>query len=171
MADLLPDAPPPSGGRWPRDWHDYANYQVVHDSQMTALYNEGVVVRDTLEFIEGRARTGVLLEVNLRGRVHTAAGAILTVNKWLVVEPREGAPRVRTREYDYHAHVLHPRPGRDLFRYDNAHGDIDTLHRHRFDLDGTDRGTQPVDPDTMPPLSWIIREADWLAGFLRDHPG
>lgn len=95
---------------------------------MTTLYDEGLVVRDTLKFID--VRDGNLLrEVNLMGRVQTTSGAILTVNKWLIAEDREGSRRVRTREYDYHAYVREPAPRRDIFRYDNCHGDVDTLHR------------------------------------------
>lgn len=134
---------------------------------MDALHNEGVVTRDTLQFIETRD-AGALLEVNLFGRVHTASGALLHVNKWLAVEERSGIAYVMTRLYDYHAYLPHGGKTlqRDLFRYDNSHGDVDTLHRHRFDVEGVDHGKQDIAPERMPPLSFIIKETEWLGAYL-----
>lgn len=166
MVDLLPEPPPPPGGHWPRNWHEYQNYQVVHSAYMTVLYEEGVVIRDTLQFIETRDG-GLLLQVNLLGRVHTASGALLHVNKWLDVEDRGGVTCVMTGLYDYHAY-LPDRNGsqRNLFRYDNSHGGVETLHRHRFDIEGTDRGQVDVVPERMPPLSHVIEETEWLGRHL-----
>jgi len=132
---------------------------------MAALINEGVVTRETLrfsEFLDGNR----LIEVNLAGRLATSSGGILSVDKWLTVDDRDGRLYVRTREYSYHAWILRPSPRRDLFRYDNSHGAFDTLHRHRFDTDGAERGSDPIEADLMPPLADVIREAEFLARYL-----
>jgi hypothetical protein len=165
VADLLPDPPTPSGGPWPRKWHRYEGYRLVHDKQHEALRSERVVLRDTVTFYEIRDRRGRLVEVNVKGRIKTRAGAILVVNKWLSVRTQKDRVVVRTREYDYHAFMRGPR--RDLFRYDNCHGAPDTLHRHRFDVDGVAREDVPIPVAAMPLLAHVVREADFLARYLR----
>jgi uncharacterized protein DUF6516 len=165
MADLLPDAPTPPGP-WPRDWHEYSNYQVVHERHMEALASEGVVVHETLRFLEIFEGTD-LIEVNLVGRLETLSGGIVSVDKWLTVDDRDGRFYVRTREYSYHAWVRFPAPRRDLFRYDNSHGDFDTLHRHCFNVDGGEHDSVAIKPEWMPPLADVIREAEFLARYLR----
>ncbi|MCY4615901.1 MAG: hypothetical protein OXC71_05865, partial [Chloroflexi bacterium] len=51
-------------------------------------------------------------------------------------------------------------PVRDLFRYDNCHGGLDTLHRHTFDADGREHGVTEISHDAMPWLSEVIEEAE-----------
>ena len=162
---MAPDAPDVGAAprrRWPRGWHNYDNYRVTHDNHMDALVEEGVVVRDTLTFRENRDAAGRLVEVNLRGRIETANGGVLVVNKWLDVRH---APRaeVRTHEYAYHAFVRAAPRRRDLFRYDNCHGGLETLHRHAFGPDGNPTGIEPVAHDELPPLDQIIRETEEAA--------
>ena len=134
---------------------------------MNALFDEGVVVRDTQRFRENITADGRMTEVNLRGRVYTASGAVLVVNKWLEVRYRARV-EVRTHEYAYHAFVRSLPRRRDLFRYDNCHGGLDTLHRHHFGPDGEPQGSEPIAHHQLPWLSEIIREAeDAAAGILR----
>ena len=59
------------------------------------------------------------------------------------------APEVRTGEYRYHAWLPGP-PRRDLFRYDNCHGGLDTLHRHGYGPDGRELDPQPVTHADLP---------------------
>lgn len=135
MVDRFPDPPALADRRWSRSWHNYEQYQVVHQNHMEALVSEGTVVRDTILFRESWSASS-LVEVNVRGRVHTISGAILTVNKWLEVETLHGRVSVRTREYDYHAHLAVAGRPQNLFRYDNCHGDVESLHKHEFDVGG-----------------------------------
>ena len=83
MADQLPNFAPTPGGRWARGWHEYSNYQVVHENHIQALLNESVITRDTTRFVETVDANGQLLAVNLLGRIVTSGGAIVIVNKWL----------------------------------------------------------------------------------------
>ena len=131
---------------------------------MNVLSEEGVVTRDTLSFREIRRR-GELYRINLRGRVHTAHGAVLVVNKWLDVRHRRQV-EVRTFEYAYHAFVRRPSPRRDLFRYDNCHGGLDTLHCHRYVEPGGLVNLEPIAHDQLPWLSEIIREAESAAATI-----
>lgn len=128
---------------------------------MDGLVAEGVVVRDTQSF-RGNLRDGRLFEVNLRGRVLTASGGVLVVNKWLEVRHQPRA-EVRTREYAYHAFVRALPRRRDLFRYDNCHGGLDTLHRHGYDARGEPVAVEPIRHDELPLLSEIIRETEQAA--------
>jgi hypothetical protein len=150
-----------------RDWHAYGNYKVVHENQMAVLIDDGTVVRDTQTFRESRdTRTGDLVAVNLRGRVHTTSGGILVVNKWLEVRHAAGQVEVRTREYNYHAFIRKPPPRRDMFRYDNCHGSLDTLHCHHFNDEGEPLMSEMIRHDRMPFHSEIIREAESRAAAL-----
>lgn len=169
MADQLPDLAPTPGGRWPRRWHEYANYQVVHDRHIEALVDEGVISEHQLSFIGIVDASGETIRVNLRGRLQTGCGGVVIVNKWLAVRRgRANRLEVVTSEYDYHAFTRHP-VRMDLFRDDSCHG-LDTLHRHCFDTDGVEADhTQPVELERMPPLSEVIREADALARWLADY--
>lgn len=128
---------------------------------MDTLVAEDVVVRDTQTFRENK-RGGRLFEVNLRGRVYTANGGVLVVNKWLEVRYRSRA-EVRTREYAYHAFARAQPRRRDLFRYDNCHGGLDTLHRHHYDERGEQSFVEPISHEELPPLSEIIRETEYAA--------
>lgn len=134
---------------------------------MRALAKEGLVVRDTLRFVEV-TRRGTILAVNLRGRVETRSGAVLTVNKWLATTIRpDGRVAVLTSEYDYHAYVRFPRHQQNVFRYDNCHGPVETLHRHRYDFDGRPGEPVPIALPNMPPLNVIVREAEFYGRLLR----
>jgi len=76
---------------------------------------------------------------------------------------------VQTREYSYHGRFT-PGPrrkGQDVFRYDNCHGGLDTLHRHRFDTEGIQRGQDAVAIDVMPNLREVIQEVEFYAVYLR----
>lgn len=73
---------------------------------------------------------------------------------------------VKTEEYSYHAFVRTPQPRRDLFRYDNSHGGLDTLHRHTFDDEGRELALQAIEHDLLPPLDRVIRETEAQARRL-----
>ena len=87
------------------------------------------------------------------------SGSILTVRKEFATRVRSGRLEVRTKEYAYHAHTLEPRD-RDLFRYDNCHGGLETLHRHEFDANGNESGREDIAHEEMPWLSEVIKETD-----------
>ncbi len=132
---------------------------------MDALVAEGLVVTDSVTFVESRSGRE-LLEVNVRGRVKSASSATVTVNKWLEVSVVRGRVNVRTREYDYHAHILLDGRHQNLFRYDNCHGDVDTLHKHVFDIAGREVRISAIAPSAMPPLNVVVREAEFCGRFL-----
>ncbi len=88
------------------------------------------------------------------------SGSILTVRKEFATRVRSGRLEVRTKEYAYHAHTLEPRT-RNLFRYDNCHGGLGTLHRHEFDGNGDAACREDIAHDEMPWLSEVIEEAHW----------
>ena len=131
---------------------------------MDSLFEQGVVVRDTLTFRE-ISRHGELFRINLRGRVHTASGGVLVVNKWLEVCDHRQA-EVPTFEYAYHAFLRRPPPRRDLFRYDNCHGGLDTLHCHRYGAPEGPVSLEPIAHDELPWLSEIIRETESAAAAI-----
>ena len=143
-----------------RNWHGFNNYREVHDSQMLRLAAEGVVAEDGLSFVE-RTDGGALTSVELIGRVLTTSGAVLAVEKQLGVRYVRGRPEVLTDEYRYHAWLPGP-PRRDLFRYDNCHGGLDTLHRHGYGPDGRELDPLPVAHAALPWLSEVIEEAQRL---------
>ena len=170
MADLLPDGPATQGARWPRDWQVYEQYQIVHENSVASLIAEGVIARNTVRFLEARTRSGSLVEVNVRGRIETRARGVLTVNKWLVAEARrDGRVVVRTREYDYHAYVRVGEMEQDVFRYDNCHGAVDTLHRHVYDVGGREVSRRPIQADENSVLGVIVRETEFLAEHLNSR--
>ena len=122
-----------------------------------------MVTEDLLSFEEATAG-GRLTEVVLSGRVVTASGAVLSVEKTYNVRQRGrggGRTEVRTREYRYHAWLPGP-PARDLFRYDNCHGDLETLHCHRYGPDADER-VEYIPHDALPWLSEVIEEVQHLA--------
>ena len=126
---------------------------------MDTLRNEGVVIRDTLQFLEKIDPKSGLEQVNLRGRVVTASGGILIVNKWLNVR-KESHIEVLSSLYRYQALLRRPRTRPEqIFRYDNCHGGVETLHRHCFEA-GIETGIVGVAHEELPPLSDIIREAE-----------
>ena len=139
---------------------------------MTALIEETVVLNDSVRFYEYENVRGELVEINVMGRVETTSGAILSVNKWLEVGyPHGSRISVRTREYSYHAHVRTAGARADVFRYDNCHGGMDTLHRHAYDDEGAEAGDPaPIAADQMPPLNIVIREAEFYAVHLARLP-
>jgi hypothetical protein len=127
---------------------------------MDSLRAEGIVVSDTLAFEPYRGG------MRLRGRVRTRSSGVLDVRKLLrpVGDPRDLDPRVRTVAYRYMA-LWQPRPGLsiELFRYDNYGEDLSTLHRHHFNLDGTETGRTVVPHDRLPYMDEVIRETEQLA--------
>ena len=74
---------------------------------------------------------------------------MLNVSKLFTVRYRRGRPEVRTREYRYHAWLPGP-PRLDLFRYDNCHGGLGTLHRHGYGPDGRELDPLPSPTPTCP---------------------
>lgn len=130
---------------------------------------EGLITSNSVRFLES-ALHGRLVKVNVRGRVVTANGAEITVNKWLKAQQGEqGRDEVKTSEYDYHAIIRHPDgTTQSIFRYDNCHGDVETLHRHHYDIDGDEdrEHEEAIAHDAMPVLDVVIREADDLAAWL-----
>lgn len=167
MADLLPDPPAPAGNRWPRGEVDYQEFLSVLENRLGRLEAEGLIVESRLSFRETMHR-GRLLDVNLLGWVRTASGGRLHVNELLSVLHRAGAgPAVVTREYAYHGRVVIGQgAGQQLFRYDNCHGGLDTLHVHRFDMDGFEVLIEPVEPDRLPGLADVIRQTEYLAAYV-----
>ena len=91
--------------------------------------------------------------MRLIGSVRTASGGMLAVRKILraVGDPGEPDPRVRTTLYRSQA-MWQPSAGASvpLFRYDNYREDVNTLHRHDFDADGTETARYPVPHDRLP---------------------
>ena len=127
---------------------------------MAGLRADGVVVSDTLQFIR-RAD-----QMRLVGRVHTVSDGVLAVRKVLraVRDPAEPDPRVRATLYRYQA-MWQPGAGASvpLFRYDNYREELETLHRHDFDVDGNETARYPVPHDRMPFMDEVIRETEELA--------
>lgn len=80
----------------------------------------------------------------------------------LAVRTRHGRPQVLTTLYRYHGRVRERwgGPSVDVLRYDNTHGDTDTLHTHRFDDAGRDLGKTPLAPERLPPLGDIVAEVE-----------
>lgn len=131
--------------RWQRGWYPYDAYQDIHQSHIQTLYREGLIARDTLTFREIRAG-GELLKVQISGRIHLSTGAVLMVNKWLDTRRgRQNRLEVKGRHYSYHAWIRGPR--RDLFRYDDAHGQ---LHRHVYDEIGREVRTEQLGLAELP---------------------
>ena len=92
------------------------------------------------------------MRARLTGRVVTASGAALSVEKTYEVRQRgrgSGRTEVRTQEYRYHAWLPGP-PDRDLFRYDNCHGALDTLHHHRYSPDGAELEVEDIPTTSCP---------------------
>ena len=108
----------------------------------------------------------MLESVFLRGVFATTRGGVLHVEKRLAVRTRYGRPHVLTALYIYHAQVV--RKGRllDIFRYDNTHGGVETLHRHVYDAEGNILGRETVRLDELPPLSRIVRDVEFYARYL-----
>lgn len=77
----------------------------------------------------------------------------------------------KTREYDYHAYTTVTGREQDLFRYDNCHGGLDTLHKHCFDTEGYEADIRSIGHPEMPTLNQIIREADFCAAHLAGLAG
>ena len=134
---------------------------------MSALYGEGVVEGDTLQFIETEEPGGDLKLVRLDGLTFTTDGGVLETRKQLSVAYRRGVPYVATSEYVYMAlWRSRRRTTQPLFRYDNCHGELETLHKHLFDDAGDPAGIKPLAPDLMPYMDDVIRETAWLARHL-----
>ena len=109
----------------------------------------------------------MLTQAFLRGAITTASGGVLHVNKRLAVRTRRGRPQALTALYSYHGRAA--RGGRlvNVVRYDNTHGDTGTLHRHVYDDEGRELGTEPVALERLPPLDGVVREVERHARRLR----
>ena len=136
---------------------------------MADLDSEGLILVNTVAFEEVDDAAGNIREVHVHGRVETPHGGVLTVNKWLHVYNLHGRLSVRTREYDYHAYVRRHSGRSDVFRYDNCHGGIETLHRHAFDAEGSEVSRTVIESEAMPPLAFVIRETEFYAAYLAAH--
>lgn len=120
------------------------------------LVDQGLVLRDALEFVESRTPEDELVQVNLRGRLVCASLVVVVVNSWFAVRRGRGNRyAVLGTQYSYHAYKR-GRPRRDVLRYDDSHGQ---LHRHHFDRQGREIGIEPVDLDDLPRLDQIVFEA------------
>ena len=139
-----------------RDWHEYGNYRQVHQNQMDRLIESGTVRTDELSFGEEKNARGEIAGATLSGRVRTASGAVLEVEKRFGVRYLRGRAQVRTVEYRYHA-WLPGRSRRHLFRYDNHRGGP---RRHGYGADGRELEAEPV--ADLPWLSEVIEEAQRL---------
>ena len=104
---------------------------------MDRLIASGIVSADEAEFGEETDARGGIARAWLIGRIRTASGA------WLPGPPR-----------------------RDLFRYDNCHGGLDTLHRHGYGADGREEEPAPVAHAALPWLSEAIEEAHRLGAAV-----
>ena len=160
----MPEPPHPASR--PRGWHEYGNYRVVHRNQMDRLIASGVVTADESDFEEEPDARGGIARARLIGRVHIAGGTVLNVSKLFTVRYRRGRAEVRTREYRYHAWLPGP-PRLDLFRYDNCHGGLGTLHRHGYAPDGRGLDPLPVAHADLPWLSEVIEEAQRIGAASR----
>ena len=112
----------------------------------------------------------MLTQAFLRGAITTASGGVLHVNKRLAVRTRRGRPQVLTALYNYHGLARRGDRLVDVLRYDNAHGDTGTLHRHVYDDEGRELGTEPVALERLPPLDGVVREVERHARRLRGLP-
>ena len=133
---------------------------------MDTLYDEGVVLGEDLRFTEAEGCDGLLELVQLDGLVYTRDGGVLETHKRLRVAYRRGTPYVSTAEYVYMALWRARGRSQRLFRYDNSHGAVETLHRHSYDTEGNASGEEPIDPERMPYMDDVIRATAWLAGYL-----
>lgn len=129
---------------------------------MRRLEREGLVLRDELSFVE-IAWQGERIQVQLTGWIECCDNVRIFVDKWMEVGVREdGREDVRTYSYSYQACF---RDGRDILRYDSAHG-LDDLHRHHIDPVTKREVREKVPLDEMPTLDGAIREAITLAQRL-----
>ena len=110
-----------------------------------------------------------VLEASFEGDIETASGGVIHVREWFAVRTRHGRLQVRATLYRYHGRVRGRRGGGsiDVLRYDNTHGDMSTLHRHRFDDDGRSLGREPLALDQLPPLGDIVAEVERRARLPR----
>jgi hypothetical protein len=127
---------------------------------MNALERDGLVLRDSLSFVETVGRKNVLLALSMRGHVFCRDDVVLRVDEKLAWRRgRNNRLEVTAEHYQYHA-WQRARPGRrrrNLLRFDDAHGG--RLHRHWFDLLGRETEVQDIDRESMPALEAVIREA------------
>lgn len=160
MARRLPNAGTSAAATWAHDWFPYEQYQVVHQSYMDRLRDEGLVARDSLSFYESEDAAGELVLVVLRGRLVCSFDVLIRADKkMLVMRDAHNRYMVRTRFYQYHAMVRGRagQPRRDLSRIDNAHEGH--LHRHLFDGAGAELETVELELDAMPTLDQFVRDA------------
>jgi hypothetical protein len=126
---------------------------------MARLEATGVVDEDGLTFTRQRAPDGEPLRIQIHGRIRCASGAMLAVDKWLTARRRQDN-RLEVPAYTYSYHAWMEGSGRELLRYDNAHGE---LRRHFFDSQGNDVGVVAISLEELPTLDVVIEEAVALA--------
>ncbi len=107
----------------------------------------------------------------VEGEIETASGGVLYVHKRLAVRAPHGRPQVLTAFYRYHGRVVSPPAPVNVFRYDNTHGDTDTLHRHVYDDTGRSIRKEPLAPERLPPLGDIVAEVERHARRRRARRG
>ena len=89
------------------------------------------------------------------------------MRKRLDVRTPYGRPQVLTAFYGYHGRVVSQGASIDVFRYDNTHGDMSTLHLHRFDDNGRSIRKEPLAPERLPPLGDLVAEVERRSRRLR----
>lgn len=127
---------------------------------MDRLEREGLVLRNELSFVDILGSKGERLQVQLTGWIECRDRVRIFVDKWMEVGVRDdGRESVRTYSYSYHGCF---RDGREILRYDSAHGLAD-LHRHRIDPASGHEVREGVALDALPTLDGVIRETLDLA--------
>ena len=136
-------------------------YIAIHVGKMKVLYDENIIVEDTLAF--DFAEDPV---VTLMGAVKFGNAVELKVKKWLRKERHRGKECLVTKKYSYQCHIV-GQSDSEIFRYDNYHeenpheGHEEPHHVHRFDPPGRQVLDSPfeIKERDRPLLDEVIREA------------
>jgi hypothetical protein len=123
-----------------------------------------VLLASTLSVEEIREQ-GVLVAVEIRGRLNCASRVTIQVEKTLRARTRtDGRYEVLGLYYSYHAWWDDKGMSRDLLRYDSApHPGLDELHRHVFDpATGIEILVESIGRNELPTLDQVIVAAvEW----------
>lgn len=155
MADHLWNLESVREAIWPHEWHSYEEYLSVHYRYMTALTNEGLIVRDVLSFREIRAGNELIL-VRLTGFIECVGNVVIQVSKFLDVR-RNSSNRYEVKGFRYLYHAYLRRSRLTLIRYDDCHGGA--LHRHCLDPETGDEIREAIGLDQLPTLADFVRQA------------